>query len=46
MEEVHDPSMIPDQPLTMASDPRAIVYIDGDAYFASCEQARHPKLQG
>jgi hypothetical protein len=40
MEEVHDPSMVPDQPLTIASYPRAIVHIDGDAFFASCEQAR------
>jgi DNA polymerase-4 len=46
MEEVHDPSMIHDQPLTIASYPRAIVHIDGDAFFASCEQARNPKLQG
>jgi nucleotidyltransferase/DNA polymerase involved in DNA repair len=38
--------MIPNQPLSIASYPRAIVHIDGDAFFASCEQARHPKLQG
>jgi nucleotidyltransferase/DNA polymerase involved in DNA repair len=25
---------------------RAIVHIDGDAFFASCEQSRQPKLQG
>jgi hypothetical protein len=38
--------MIPDQPLTIASYSRAIVHIDGDAVFASCEQARNLKLQG
>lgn len=26
--------------------PRAIVHIDGDAFFASCEQARNPALRG
>jgi DNA polymerase-4 len=30
----------------VSSYPRAIVHIDGDAFFASCEQARNPKLQG
>jgi DNA polymerase-4/DNA polymerase V len=34
------------EPLTLASFPRAIVHIDGDAFFASCEQSRRPKLQG
>ena len=38
--------MIHHQPLTIAGYPRAIVHIDGDAFFASCEQARHPQLQG
>jgi nucleotidyltransferase/DNA polymerase involved in DNA repair len=38
--------MIHHQPLTIASYSRAIVHIDGDAFFASCEQARNPKLQG
>jgi DNA polymerase IV len=28
------------------SFPRAIVHIDGDAFFASCEQSRRPQLQG
>lgn len=28
------------------SFPRAIIHIDGDAFFASCEQARNPKLKG
>ena len=26
--------------------PRAIIHIDGDAFFASCEQARNPALRG
>src|SRR5215472_13083696 len=34
------------EPLTLDSFPRAIVHIDGDAFFASCEQSRRPKLQG
>lgn len=33
-------------PLTLDSFPRAILHIDGDAFFASCEQARNPKLAG
>jgi DNA polymerase-4/DNA polymerase V len=32
--------------LTLHSFSRAIVHIDGDAFFASCEQSRRPKLQG
>src|SRR5258706_16325824 len=32
--------------LTLGSFPRAILHIDGDAFFASCEQSRRPKLQG
>src|SRR5919202_4976658 len=35
-----------DRPLTLASFPRAILHIDGDAFFASCEQAANPKLKG
>ncbi len=35
-----------DPPLALRSFPRAIVHIDGDAFFASCEQAKHPTLQG
>src|ERR687887_824534 len=35
-----------DTPLTLHSFPRAIIHIDGDAFFASCEQARNPALQG
>jgi nucleotidyltransferase/DNA polymerase involved in DNA repair len=30
----------------MRSWPRAIVHIDGDAFFASCEQAMHPEWKG
>src|SRR3989442_4635801 len=33
-------------PLALQSFARAIVHIDGDAFFASCEQSRRPKLQG
>jgi nucleotidyltransferase/DNA polymerase involved in DNA repair len=33
-------------PLSLYSFPRAIVHIDGDAFFASCEQARNPKFKG
>lgn len=32
--------------LTIGTYPRAILHIDGDAFFASCEQSRNPKLQG
>src|SRR5215831_11278028 len=34
------------EPLTLQTFPRAIVHIDGDAFFAACEQSRRPKLQG
>ena len=34
------------QPLTIHSWPRAILHIDADAFFASCEQALHPELKG
>src|SRR3954449_11413774 len=34
-----------DRPLTLSSFPRAILHIDGDAFFASCEQAADPKLR-
>ena len=33
-------------PLTLHTFPRAILHIDGDAFFASCEQSRRPALQG
>ncbi|MDX9746796.1 MAG: DNA polymerase IV, partial [Syntrophales bacterium] len=26
--------------------PRAIVHVDGDAFFTSCEEAIHPELRG
>ena len=35
-----------DQPLIISSWPRAILHIDADAFFASCEQAIHPELRG
>jgi DNA polymerase-4/DNA polymerase V len=34
------------QPLTIYSWPRAILHIDADAFFASCEQATRPELKG
>jgi DNA polymerase IV len=33
-------------PLTISSLPRAILHIDADAFFASCEQSRNPRLKG
>ncbi len=35
-----------DQPITLDSWPNAIIHIDGDAFFASCEQSIHPELKG
>src|SRR5512137_2234027 len=35
-----------DQPLIISSWPRAIIHLDADAFFASCEQAIHPELKG
>lgn len=32
-------------PRTTITFPRAILHIDGDAFFASCEQSRNPKLK-
>ncbi len=37
---------MPTQPLTIRSWPRAILHLDADAFFASCEQAVHPELRG
>ena len=34
------------EPLTLSTFPRAILHIDGDAFFASCEQAKNPRLKG
>ena len=34
------------QPLTIHSWPRAVLHLDADAFFASCEQAIHPELKG
>ncbi|MBI5638865.1 MAG: DNA polymerase IV [Nitrospirae bacterium] len=33
-------------PLTIHSWPQAILHLDADAFFASCEQAIHPELKG
>src|SRR5262245_46452048 len=38
--------MSEDRPLTLHAFPRAMVHIDGDAFFASCEQSRDPRLKG
>ena len=35
-----------DQHLTISSWPQAILHLDADAFFASCEQAIHPELKG
>jgi DNA polymerase IV len=34
------------RPLSIGKYPKAILHIDGDAFFASCEQARNPDLRG
>lgn len=34
------------EPLILSSFPRAILHVDGDAFFASCEQSRNPKYKG
>src|SRR3972149_6964981 len=34
------------QPLTIRPWPQAILHLDADAFFASCEQAIHPELRG
>lgn len=35
-----------EKPLTLSSYPRAILHIDGDAFFTSVEQSMHPDLKG
>lgn len=35
-----------DEPLQISSWPRAILHLDGDAFFASVEQAIHPEYRG
>ena len=35
-----------DTPLALSSFSQAVIHIDGDAFFASCEQSRDPALQG
>ena len=37
---------IKSEPLSLAEFPRAILHIDGDCFFASCEMALNPKLKG
>lgn len=34
------------QPINLFNFPRAILHIDGDCFFASCEVAKNPKLRG
>ena len=34
------------QIFSLSSWPRAIVHVDGDAFFTSCEEAIHPELRG
>ena len=35
-----------DTPFTLSSFPRAILHVDGDAFFTSVEQSLHPHLKG
>lgn len=35
-----------EQPLSLRSFPRAIIHVDADSFFASCEQSLHPELRG
>jgi nucleotidyltransferase/DNA polymerase involved in DNA repair len=35
-----------DSPFTLSSFPRAILHVDGDAFFTSVEQSMHPHLKG
>ena len=34
------------QPLTISSWPQAVLHVDADAFFASCEQSLHPEYKG
>lgn len=38
--------LAPEPPVMIRSYPRAILHIDCDAFFASCEQAMHPEYRG
>ena len=33
------------RPLNLGEYPRAILHLDGDAFFVACEQATHPELR-
>ena len=35
-----------EQPLALRAFPRAIIHVDADSFFASCEQSLHPELRG
>ena len=35
-----------EQLFSLHSWPRAIIHLDGDAFFTSCEEAIHPELKG
>ena len=39
-------NMSTNKPLTLSHWPRAILHVDGDAFFAACEQALHPEYRG
>ncbi len=40
------PSIMTEQLFTLRSWPAAILHVDGDAFFTSCEEAIHPELRG
>lgn len=50
MERPHPPSnaLLPGQsaPISVRRFPTAVLHVDADAFFASCEQAMHPALKG